>query len=49
MHPVPVREHPGVRDTPGSGASDLINALFITVVGVVDLVASLMYGLNAHF
>jgi hypothetical protein len=48
MHPVPVRDHPGVRDTPGSSASDLINALFITVVAIVDLVASLMYGFAAH-
>lgn len=49
MHPAPVREHAGIRDTPAAAANDLINALFITVIGVIDFVASLMYGLNAHF
>jgi hypothetical protein len=48
MHPAPVRQHAGIKDTPGAAANDLINALFITVVGVADLVVSLMYGFSAH-
>ena len=44
MHPVTTREHPGVRDTPGSASADLLSALGLTIIAAIDLIASLMYG-----
>jgi hypothetical protein len=47
MHPVPTRDHPGIRENPGSASGDLLAALGLTIVAVIDLVASLMYGFGA--
>jgi hypothetical protein len=47
MHPVTTRDHPGVRDNPGSASSDLLAALGLLIIAAIDLVASLMYGFGA--
>jgi hypothetical protein len=43
MHPVPAREHAGVRDTPASAANGLLSAIGLTVIAVIDFVACILY------
>ena len=47
MHPVPVREHAGLRDTPGSAANDLLSAIGLTVIAAIDLITSFLYAINS--
>jgi hypothetical protein len=47
MHPVPERYHPGIRENPGTASSDLLAALGLTIIAVIDLVTSLLYGFGA--
>jgi len=47
MHPVTSREHAGVRDTPASAANGLLSAIGITIIGIIDFVASVMYALGS--
>jgi hypothetical protein len=47
MEPTPVRDHPGIRDTPGSASDGLLAALGLTVVGIIIFIACLLYGFGA--
>jgi hypothetical protein len=47
MHPVPAREHAGLRETPGSAANDLLSAIGLTIVAAIDLITALLYGFSS--